>query len=177
MADDATLLKDPAEIDAPQSVSLEAFKSGMALLAGAVNIVTTDGPAGRAGLTASAVCSVTADPPTLLVCVNRASSAAPAFLENDAVCINTAGPGHRDLAMLFGGKTPMEARFAEASWTTGASGAPILTGAVVSFDCRVSSRAVVGSHEVLFCRIIGITEAPQTPALAYFARKFHELEA
>lgn len=160
-----------------EHVSVEAFRDGMACLAGAVNIVTTDGPGGRAGLTASAVCSVTAEPPTLLVCVNRSSSAAPAFQVNEAVCVNTVGPAHQELAMRFGGKTPMDDRFALASWGRGPSGAPVLDGAVVSFDCRVTGRNVVGSHEVLFCEIVEIARAPDTPALAYFARKFHELGA
>lgn len=156
-------------------VSRDEFRNGMSLLAGAVNIVTTDGPSGRAGMTASAVCSVTDSPPTLLVCVNRSSSAGPAFLQNDAICVNTVGPSHQELAMAFGGRTGMEDRFAAAEWTTGASGAPILSGAVVSFDCRVSKRAVVGSHEVIFAEIIGITQTSGQPALAYFGRRFHEL--
>jgi flavin reductase len=74
--DDAMTLN--TSMDDLTHVSLDEFREGMAVLAGAVNIVTTDGPGGRAGLTASAVCSVTAEPPTLLVCVNRGSSAAPA---------------------------------------------------------------------------------------------------
>jgi len=53
------------------TVSREQFRDAMARLGAAVNIVTTDGTAGRAGFTASAVCSVTDDPPTLLVCLNR----------------------------------------------------------------------------------------------------------
>lgn len=170
-------MEDAAVKPEPTAVSSEVFRDGMAHLPGAVNIVTTDGAGGRAGLTASAVCSVTADPPTLLVCVNRGSSAAPAFLQNDAVCVNTTTPAHRDLAMLFGGKTPMDDRFEQAEWTIGPSGAPMLTGAVVSFDCTVSSRSTVGSHEVLFCRIIDIQRTGNSDALVYYSRKFHELEA
>ncbi len=166
-----------SELEPLTHVSPEDFKEGMAVLSGAVNIVTTDGPGGRAGLTASAVCSVTAEPPTLLVCVNRGSSAAPAFLQNDAICVNTVGPDHTGLAMLFGGKTPMEDRFATADWTEGPSGAPVLGGSVASFDCKVTSRNVVGSHEVLFCEIIDITRTQGTPGLVYFARQFHELQA
>ncbi|KAA8606439.1 FMN reductase [Salipiger aestuarii] len=157
------------------TVSQALFRDGMARLAGAVNIVTTDGPGGKAGLTASAVCSVTDTPPTLLVCVNRSTSAAPAFLENDAVCINTVGPAHQDLAMIFGGKKPMAERFAAADFSTGASGAPVLRDAAVSFDCLVSQRAVVGTHEVIFCEVVEMTQAADATGLAYFARKFHEL--
>lgn len=161
-------------LDTPH-VSAEVFKEGMSRLAGAVNIVTTDGPAGRAGLTATAVCSVSADPPTLLVCVNTTGSAADAFATNEAVCINTIGADHQALAMLFGGKTPMDERFDDLNWTTAASGAPVLKESVVSFDCTVASRVVSGTHEVLFCEVIEIAHAPEAGALVYFDRRFHTL--
>ncbi|MBB95948.1 MAG: FMN reductase [Rhodobacteraceae bacterium] len=173
----AETLTPPTEIPMPPHVSEDDFKSGMARLAGAVNIVTTAGPEGRAGFTASAVCSVTAEPPTLLVCLNRTSSAAAAFAEATSLCVNTVGPKHKDLAMLFGGKTPMEDRFAAAEWSAGVTGAPILSEAVVSFDCTIKDRAMVGSHDVIFCEIHGIAGDAEGPGLAYFARKFHELEA
>lgn len=170
------MMTPPIEIPMPH-VTEDEFREGMARLCGAVNIVTTDGPAGRSGFTASAVCSVTAEPPTLLVCLNRSSSAAPAFAGNDALCVNTVGPRHQDIAMLFGGKTPMDDRFAAAEWSAGVTGAPVLADAVVSFDCRVTERASVGSHDVLFCEIHGIAGDPKGPGLAYFSRKFHALEA
>lgn len=153
----------------------EEFRDGMARLSAAVNIVTTDGPAGRAGFTASAVCSVTDSPPTLLVCLNRSSSAAPAFTENQALCVNTIGPDHLDLAKAFGGRTPMDARFEGGDWTVGQSGAPILSGAVVSFDCTVTLRQLVGTHEVMFCEVLGVKVQPETSATAYFNRAFHHL--
>jgi len=160
-----------------EPVDKQLFRDGMACLAGAVNIVTTDGPGGRAGFTATAVCSVTDQPPTLLVCVNRSSSAAPAFLVNEVLCVNTVGPRHQDVAMLFGGKTPMDERFTETDWTVGATGAPILSEAVVSFDARVSHRHVVGTHEVIFAEVVGVKLEPGAAASAYFGRKFHELPA
>lgn len=156
-------------------VSPEEFKQGMACLAGAVNIVTTDGPGGRAGFTATAVCSVTDSPPTLLVCLNRGSSAAAAVLENSVVCINTVGPRHQDTAMLFGGKTPMDDRFADAEWSKGPSGAPVLQEAVVSFDCHITERQTVGTHEVLFCEVVSVVCDCEAPASAYFGRCFHAL--
>ncbi|SLN57304.1 FMN reductase (NADH) RutF [Aquimixticola soesokkakensis] len=174
-AQSETMIEEtPAQLLA--HVSKEAFRGGMARLAGAVNIVTTDGASGRAGFTASAVCSVTDSPPTLLVCINRASSAAPAFLENDVLCVNTVGPDHQDLAMLFGGKTPMASRFEQADWAAGKTGAPVLDGAVVSFDCTVSQRTVVGTHEVIFAEVVGVVENDQASASAYWGRKFHELK-
>lgn len=157
-------------------VSKEEFRNGMACLAGAVNIVTTDGPAGRAGFTASAVCSVTDTPPTLLVCLNRASSAAPAFLGNEVLCVNTVGPAHEALAMAFGGKVPMAERFDGGGWQTMVTGAPVLEGAVASFDCQVSESRTIGTHEVIFAEIVGVRAQTDVPVSAWFARRFHPLQ-
>lgn len=69
-------------------VDSSEFRNAMAMLGSAVTIVTTDGPAGRFGFTASAVCSVTDSPPTLLVCVNRASANHEHFKTNGVLCVN-----------------------------------------------------------------------------------------
>lgn len=159
-----------------QYVSKQLFKEGMARLAGAVNVITTDGPAGRAGFTATAVCSVCDTPPTLLVCVNNDSSVSAAFRENHALCVNTIGPKHRDVAMLFGGKTPTDERFAAADWHHGKTGAPVLEDALVAFDCTVSQTVVAGTHSVLFCAIKDILVSETTVASVYFSRRFYELD-
>lgn len=97
----------------------QTFRDAMACVGAAVNIITTDGPAGMAGFTASAVCSVTDTPPTLLVCLNRGASVWPIFSENRTLCVNTLSAGQEPLSNLFGGKTPTEDRFAAARWQTG----------------------------------------------------------
>ncbi|WP_339114970.1 flavin reductase [Thioclava sp. GXIMD2076] len=174
------LADSPAATDLPiiELADKQSFRDGMSCLVGAVNIVTTDGPGGRAGFTATAVCSVTDEPPTLLVCVNRSSSAAPAFLQNDSICVNTVGPKHAEIAMLFGGKTPMQERFADVAWRKSArTGAPVLDETVATFDCKVSARQVVGTHEVIFCQVVEARSDATSPASAYFGRKFHELSA
>ena len=73
-----------------QDVPPRDYRDAMACLGAAVNIVTTDGAAGRAGLTASAICSVTDDPPTLLVCANRGSSAYGSVMGNKVGCMTNA---------------------------------------------------------------------------------------
>jgi len=166
-------------IDSNSSPVLRAatktFREAMAMFPGAVNIVTTDGPSGRAGFTATAVCSVTDSPPTLLVCINRSSSAAPAFAGNLTLCVNTIGPRHQDLARIFGGKTPMEERFAAASWIMDETGSPVLEGAVISFDCVISERQQVGTHDVLYCQILSISKTVGLSASIWFNRSFHKL--
>lgn len=163
------------ELPVLPGVERDAFRNAMACLGAAVNIITTDGPAGRAGFTASAVCSVTDTPPTLLVCLNRSASVWPIFRDNGYLCVNTLAAGHEDLSTLFGGKTPMAERFAAADWHTLASGSPLLDGALVSFDCKVAQVVSVGTHDILFCEVQALVRDDETHGLAWFDRGYHHL--
>lgn len=158
--------------------SRENYRDAMARLGAAVNIITTDGPAGRAGFTASAVCSVTDSPPMLLVCLNCASSVHPAFSRNQVLCVNTLASGQEDLSRRFGGKTPMEERFAGNQWSVLDTGAPVLVGAIVAFDCRIQRVVNVGTHDVLFCEAVAIARNDSVHhGLIYFDRQYHRLSA
>ena len=98
------------------SVSRTEFRNAMARVCAPVNTVTINGPAGRGGITATAMCSVTDEPPTLLVCMNGRSAQAQLFPANKRFCVNVLTPEHRDLANLFaGGSADMGARYAAAS--------------------------------------------------------------
>ena len=151
------------------------YRNAMSRLGAAVNIITTDGPAGRAGFTASAVCSVTDEPPTLLICLNRAASVYAAFERNGVLCVNVLAPDHQALSGVFGGKTPMDERFAAGRWHAGVTGSPMLDGAAVSFDCRVVRSTPVGTHDVLFCEVAAITLGDTAHGLVYFDRRYHGL--
>ncbi|UVH58065.1 pyrimidine utilization flavin reductase protein F [Variovorax paradoxus] len=153
------------------------YRNAMARLGAAVNIITTDGPAGRAGFTASAVCSVTDEPPTLLVCLNRSASVYPAFKTNGVLCVNVLAAGHQSLSALFGGKTPMDERFAAGQWSRKTTGSPMLDDAAVSFDCRVVHATSAGTHDVLFCEAVAIAIGGATQGLIYFDRRYHEIAA
>lgn len=153
-----------------------AFREGMAKLAAAVSIVTTNGPGGLAGFTASAVCSVTDTPPTLIVCLNRSSSAAAIFDRNRSLCVNTLASGCEALSRLFGGSTPQRERFAAGEWLSSTTGAPRLKDAIVSFDCDVESSVESGTHRVLFCRVVDIAHGrEEDEALVYFRRRYHRV--
>ncbi|AUX93018.1 NADH-dependent FMN reductase RutF [Mixta gaviniae] len=168
-------MSSSAFVPALSGVEKQDFRNAMSRLGAAVNIVTTDGPGGRAGFTASAVCSVTDAPPTLLVCVNRSASVWPAFSQNQVLCVNTLAAGHEALSNLFGGKTPMETRFLAAGWHTLATGAPILDDAVASFDCRISRTVSVGTHDILFCEAQALVCSAQGSGLIWFDRGYHHL--
>lgn len=170
-----TMATQPLALADCAGVEKQLFRDAMAQLGSAVNIITTDGEAGRAGFTASAVCSVTDSPPTLLVCLNRSASVYPVFQQNQVLCVNTLSDRHESLSNLFGGKTAMEQRFAAASWTPMASGSPALQDALTSFDCRVSQVASVGTHDIFFCEVIDILRSDDSHGLVYFDRRYHPL--
>ena len=77
------------------------FRNATAQLGSAITIITTDGPAGRFGFTASAVCSVADSPPTLLVCMNRSSFAHGKFQHNGVLCVNVLSGQHQQLSGIF----------------------------------------------------------------------------
>ena len=155
-------------------VEQQQFRAGMAQLAAAVNIITTDGVAGKAGFTASAVCSVTDTPPTLLVCLNRSASVFDTFRRNQVLCVNTLASHQQDLSNLFGGKTPMQTRFAQGEWHCLVTGSPVLADAVVSFDCVVQDSHSVGSHDILICEVRAMTQPQAEVGLIYFNRRYCE---
>lgn len=149
----------------------------MSRLGAAVNVVTTDGRAGRAGFTASAVCSVTDDPPTLLVCMNRSSEHNHMFRDNAVLCVNTLTAAQQDLSPVFGGQTDvdLEGRFAGAEWRRLATGSPVLHGAAASFDCRIVQVTEVGTHSVFFCEVDAIEATAGYEGLIYFGRAYHRI--
>lgn len=152
------------------------FRDAMSQLSAAVNIVTTDGPGGRVGLTISAVCSVTDSPPTVLVCVNQSSYTHDIIRRNRRVCINVLGAGQSDIALDFAGATglSMDERFARAEWRD-AHGLPVLDGSVAALVGKVTGEAVQGSHTVMFVQIEDIVLGGVPGALVYAGRSFHDL--
>lgn len=148
----------------------------MALLTGAVNVVTTTGPSGRYGFTASAVCSVTDSPATLLVCMNRSSYSHAHFIANKILAVNVLGAAQEQTSTIFSSTLSAEERFNHGLWTTLATGAPVLEDSLVSFDCEIVQVQEVGTHDIFIGRVVAIKQAPpqnKEPALVYFNRAYH----
>lgn len=156
---------------APHPVTATSFRDAMARLGSAVHIVTTDGAHGWAGFAASAVCSVTDGPPTLLVCIRRDSSAYSAVIGNGVLCVNTLEAGQEHLSQLFGGKTPMHERRAAAEWTDLSTAAPVLVNARIAFDCHITQCTSIGTHDVLFCTVADIASGAQSLGGLYYAER------
>lgn len=160
-------------------IDRQQFRDAMARLGAAVNVITTVAPDGWLGFTASAVCSVTDDPPTMLVCMNRGSALNEAFKGAGVLCINTLASVQEPLSGLFAGSgnVPMAERFARAQWSTLTTGAPVLDGAVVSVDCRIAQVTEVGTHSVFFCEALALRIGDTRDGLIYFGRAYHRVAA
>ena len=124
------------------------FKLGMRSLAGTVNIITCRHDGRACGMTATAVCSATAEPPAVLVCINRGSTTHEAVSKAEIFCVNVLRHEDRELSGLFSGVQKGEGRFLEEQWEKLSTGAPVLKNALVAFDCRVVNRMVHGTHTV-----------------------------
>ena len=157
-----------------RTVEPAAFREAMSRLGAAVHVVTTAGPGGKAGATATAVCSVSDAPPTLLMCLNRRSQTNPAVIENGVFCVNTLGDGGAEIADIFAGRTGVTGseRFATGQWTVLSTASPVLVSAVIAFDCRVVEVRSVGSHNVFFGAVETVRLGPSGRALVYHDRAY-----
>jgi flavin reductase len=166
-----------AEVAAAKSVEPQQFREAMSRLGAAVHVVTTDGPHGKTGFTATAVVSVSDMPPTLLVCLNRGATSMPALRGNGVFCVNTLRAGDEGIADTFAGRIKMarEARFDTGQWITLSTGAPALSSAVVAFDCRVIEVKAVASHDIYFGVIEAIHTGAPGAALVYHDRAYKQV--
>ncbi|MCG3879683.1 flavin reductase [Psychrobacter sp. Ps6] len=156
-----------------------SFRDAMSLLTTAVNVVTTAGDAGTHGFTASAVCSVSDNPPTLLVCMNQSSRSHMPFVDNKVLSVNVLGAQHEHLSNIFASKLESDERFTHGAWHTLATGAPVLDDALVSFDCEIEQVQAVGTHSVFMCRVVAIKHSERAgepdESLVYFNRRYHSV--
>ena len=154
----------------------DRFIGGMSHAACTVNIVTTDGAAGRAGVTVSAMASVSADTPkpTLLVCVHHLSPAADKIIENGVFCVNVLRDDQSFISDTFAGRfrEDLDDKFDCTDWTTQATSGSTTRGAPVAFDCRVLSGERVGTHHVFIGEVEDIFAAERGSPLIYANRAY-----
>jgi flavin reductase len=159
------------------TVDQAQFRDAMSRLGAAVHVVTTAGAAGTAGVTATAVVSVSDSPAMLLVCLNRRSQVAPILEVNRTLCVNTLRAGADTIADVFAGRTKctMAERFNTGAWTELSTGSPALTDAVVAFDCRVIEVKSVATHNVVFAGVVAVRLGRPGGALVYHDRAYKQV--
>ena len=160
-----------------RQIEPQDYRDAMSRFAGAVHVVTTDGPHGRRGATVIATCSVSDTPPIILVCLNRVNPANDSFRDNGVFALNTLSSHHQVLATGFSGVTKLdqEQRFSSGEWGTLASGAPVLADAMAVFDCELIDTKDLATHRVLFGKVTGLRLGDNLRPLLYHDRGYHIL--
>ncbi|WP_342358975.1 flavin reductase family protein [Terrarubrum flagellatum] len=155
----------------PRLAGAASFKQGMRALVGAVTVVAVqDVDGAAAGLTATAVCSLSADPPSLLVCVNRSATIAPGLKKGDEFSVNVLAEDQVDVAQAFGGQKAVRGagRFAYGSWVRSAHDVPLLVDARANFECVVEAVMDYATHHVVIGHVSDVhLRHPAVGALLY----------
>ena len=157
-------MSNPPDTD---TVSPVEYKHAMRRVVSSVAVVTTQSQTERDGLTATAICSATSMPPTILVCVNRKASALHLIQSSGIFAVNFLSDAHSSLARAFSTRgLSGETRMGAGTWTKFVTGAPVLPDALSSFDCVLEKSMACGAHEVLFGRVVAVA-CTEDSALLY----------
>ncbi len=164
----------PPADTAAEACLADGFKRAMRHHAGAVTVITTASEGLRHGMTATAVTSLSADPPTLLACVNRSASMHGALLDAGHFCVNILGAGQENLAAAFSSDRLRSQRFRVGNWDDGPASLPYLSDAHASLFCVVERQIRHSTHTVLFGRVFRADTAEGDP-LIYHAGRYNRL--
>jgi flavin reductase (DIM6/NTAB) family NADH-FMN oxidoreductase RutF len=151
----------------------DAFVAAMGAVAGSVAVVTTEGPAGRFGQTVSSFCSVSAEPPLILVCVNSRSPLCQAIEINGSFAVNVLSASQSQISDSFAGR-PREGApydFDSISWSSDINGSPLIEGATATFSCTLEDRIQGGTHLMYLGNVLTASREEETP-LVYRSRTY-----
>jgi flavin reductase len=137
-----------------ETMDAAKFKLGMRRLASGVTLITTVSGGERHGLVATAVSSLSADPPTLLTCVNQSASAHTHIAASGIFCVNVLSASQKDVAARFSNSSERHRRFQDGDWQALMTGAPALAGSLVSFDCKLRQSFEHNSHTIFIGEIV-----------------------
>lgn len=150
------------------------FRAAMRHLVGGVSVITVGQGQDISGMTVSSVSSLSIDPPTLIVAINRSASSWPLLVRDRVFGVNILTADQRDIAERFTGKDGAKGRdrFKGAIWTTARTGAPLLVDALVAADCEVEEIIERHSHGIVIGRVRDLIVSSPTPALAYWQGQY-----
>lgn len=160
-----------------QNVAVEDFRGAMRDLAGGVSVVTVGRGDEISGMTVTSVSSLSVEPATLIVSINRNASSWPLLKKHGVFGVNVLNVDHQGIAERFSGVGGLSGaeRFAGAEWINLVSGVPLLSGALAAFDCAVDDVIERHSHAIVIGRVLDLRVASGSPALVYWQRQYVEL--
>jgi flavin reductase (DIM6/NTAB) family NADH-FMN oxidoreductase RutF len=157
-----------------RQVSSDDFRHAMRQLAGGVSVITVGRGDDITGMTVTSVSSLSIDPPTLIVSINRESSSWPLLRQHGFFGVNILTADQLDIAERFTGKGGLKGadRFTGAQWTAGVSGVPLLVGALAAVDCEVEEIVERHSHAIVIGRVLELQQSERRAALAYWQGQY-----
>ncbi|MDF0582203.1 flavin reductase family protein [Bradyrhizobium yuanmingense] len=160
----------PRELMTEIPVSSADFRGAMRHLTGGVSVITAGRGKDISGMTVTSVTSLSVEPPTLLVSINRDASSFPLIRRHGAFGVNILNADQLDIAERFAGKGGLKGadRFVGSQWVTAVSGVPLLVGALSAFDCEVEEIVERHSHGIVIGRVRDIRSSTRNAALAYW---------
>lgn len=146
------------------------FRAAMRQLPGGVSVITAGIGEDRTGLTVTSVVSLSADPPTVLVCINRTASAMPVIATYRHFAVNVVGGAQKQVAENFAGRGGLRGphRYRDAKWSVLETGASVLEGATAVLDCEVESLIERHSHVIVIGRVVASRVADAAGGLIYW---------
>jgi flavin reductase (DIM6/NTAB) family NADH-FMN oxidoreductase RutF len=155
----------------------EDFRSAMRHLASGVSVITTGQGEQRTGMTATSVSSLSMEPPSLIVCIDRTSTTLRAMRENRTFGVNFLTSRHRDVANRFAGRDGISgaARYHGSEWITLVTGAPLLADALAAIDCTIDTIMEWSTHAVVVGRVEAIHQPGGAHALVHWRRGYLDL--
>lgn len=145
----------------------------MGRFASGVTVITTSDGGLDYGAAASAVSSLSDDPPMLLICLNVESTTAQAIVRSGRFAVNVLSEDAAPLAQHFASKAPD--KFATVAFERGRDGVPLIAGCIAHFECVVDETVRGGTHLVFLARVVHVASTPGNP-LAYFRGSFGRME-
>ncbi|MGH7844147.1 MAG: flavin reductase family protein [Candidatus Binatia bacterium] len=155
------------------SVDSKELRAMMGHFVTGVTVVTTKDTTGQNfGITANAFTSVSLHPPLVLVCIDKSAQCYPCFEESGVFAVNILGRQQEEISRRFA--TKGIDKFKGLSWHSGASGAPLLDGAVGHVECKVVQRYEGGDHTIYLAEVICGNVTTGEPLL-FFRGRYHRL--
>jgi flavin reductase (DIM6/NTAB) family NADH-FMN oxidoreductase RutF len=150
------------------------FRAAMRQLSGGVSVITTGRGDDISGMTVTSVASLSVDPASLIVSINRQSSSWPLLLHHRAFGVSILSAEQQQVAERFTGRDGLKGRdrFSGAQWTTLVSGVPLLVDALAAIDCEVEEIVERHSHGIVIGRVLQTQVSRNTSALTYWQGQY-----
>lgn len=173
-----SLVRNIHESSIDASASAENFRNAMRSLAGGVSVITVRRGNDLSGMTVTSVSSLSVEPATLIVSVNRQASSWPLLQKHGVLGVSILGSHQEDVAKRFSGTGGLKGteRFAGSEWISLASGVPLLADALAAFDCEVEHVVERHSHAIVIGRVLDLRVSSGGAALTYWQGQYIALD-